>query len=268
MAQFIDERQEELDEDFATFEETEEATSEEVVETEQDTEGETEDAIPDKYKGKDIKDIVAMHQNAEQLLGKQGQEVGELRRIVDDFIKAQTVAKEQAQTSNDVDDFDFFDNPKESIEKLLANHPSLQQSQQLAAQMKQQEVVSRLNAEHPDYKEIIADTKFAEWVQKSKIRTKLLQQADQGYDYEAADELLTLWKERQGTLKATAEAEKIQRKQSVKSASSGTSRGSSERPSRKIYRRSDIIDLMRKDPERYEALAPEIRAAYAEGRVK
>jgi hypothetical protein len=37
---------------------------------------------------------------------------------------------------------------------------------------------------------------------------------------------------------------------------------------KKIYRRADIIKLMNSDPERYQALSPEILAAYAEGRVK
>ncbi len=42
---------------------------------------------------KSLKDIVSMHQEAEKLIGRQGSEVGELRRVVDDFIKTQT-AKE------------------------------------------------------------------------------------------------------------------------------------------------------------------------------
>ena len=36
----------------------------------------------------------------------------------------------------------------------------------------------------------------------------------------------------------------------------------------KVYRRADIIKLMKNDPDRYQALADEIMAAYAEGRVK
>lgn len=267
MAQFIDERHNEeveLDEN-ETLDNL--GPEEETQDVEED---QSEDDIPDKYRGKSVKDIVAMHQNAEQLLGKQGQEVGELRRIVDDFITAQSVAQQQTAQSavDEVDELEFFENPKESIKKLLDNHPSIKQSQQLATQLKQQEVVARLKATHPDFMNIVQDNKFLEWVQKSKVRSRLLQEADKGYDFDAADELLTLWKERQTTLGTTVAAEKIQRKQQVKSASSGTSRGSAEAPSRKIYRRADIIELMRKDPERYESLMPEIRAAYAEGRVK
>jgi hypothetical protein len=272
MANFIDDRQEEPTEEFESLEETpeeeQEQPTEEVSEAEESNEG--SDDIPDKYRGKDIKDIVAMHQNAEQLLGKQGQEVGELRKIVDDFIKSQTV-KQQETAQNALDEIDddaFFANPKETIQKILDNHPSVQQSKELAQELKKQEIVARLKATHPDFMDVVKSPDFGEWVAKSKVRTRLLQEADSNYDFDSADELLTLWKERQEAVKSAVEVEQTQRKQQVKAASSGSSKGSGEKPARKIYRRADIIELMRKDPSRYEALMPEIRQAYAEGRVK
>ena len=66
----------------------------------------------------------------------------------------------------------------------------------------------------------------------------------------------------------TNKAQKQDRKRQLKAASTGTSSGSTEAPSRKIYRRADIIKLMKDDPRRYQQLQPEIMAAYAEGRVK
>ena len=45
-------------------------------------------------------------------------------------------------------------------------------------------------------------------------------------------------------------------------------KGSAEPPSRKIYKRSDIVNLMIKDPERYKANVDEFDRAYREGRVK
>lgn len=274
MANFIDERQEEPTEEFDSLEETQEPVEEleQTPEEELDTETSDveDDGVPDKYRGKDIKDIVAMHQNAEQLLGKQGQEVGELRRIVDDFIQSQTV-KQQETAQNALDEIDddaFFQNPKETIQKILDNHPSVQQSKELAAGLRKQEIVAKLKATHPDYAEIIKTPAFGEWVTKSKVRTRLLQEADANYDFDSADELLSLWKERQEAVKSAVEVEQTQRKQQVKTASSGSSKGSGEKPARKVYRRADIIELMRKDPTRYEALMPEIRQAYSEGRVK
>ena len=44
--------------------------------------------------------------------------------------------------------------------------------------------------------------------------------------------------------------------------------GGSGESSKKVYRRADLISLKMTDPSRYEALQPEIMAAYAENRVK
>ena len=238
-------------------------------EQEDKNQGSLED-IPDKYQGKDVKDIVAMHQNAEKLLGKQSQEVGELRKVVDDFIRAQTVTQQQqapAPVEEDFDDLDFFENPKEAISKMLENHPSVKQSREATARLAQQETVAKLKSQHPDFQNIVADKGFIEWVGKSKVRTQLLRNAD-AFDYDSADELFSLWKERQSMVKQATTQETTARKQAVKSAPTGNARGSGERPSRKVYRRADIVELMAKDPQRYQALAGEIRQAYAEGRVK
>jgi len=266
MAQFIDEREEETvledGEELQSFDQ-----SEEPVAAAPEPEPEVEEELPEKYRNKSVKDIIAMHQNAEQLLGKQGQEVGELRRVVDDFINSQSV-KAHAAPIEDFDEDDFFTNPKDAVSKLLENHPSIRQTKELAVQLKQQETLSKLKSAHPDFLTIVKDEKFMEWVGKSNVRARLLQEADKNYDFDSANELLSLWKERQETVNSTLETQKASRKEQVKSASAGTSQGSGERPSRKIYRRADIIELMRKDPQRYEDLMPEIRQAYAEGRVK
>jgi len=55
----------------------------------------------------------------------------------------------------------------------------------------------------------------------------------------------------------------------IRKASTGSARSNPDSAkTRKIYRRRDIIELMNRDPKRYEALQPEIMRAYAEGRVK
>ena len=115
---------------------------------------------------------------------------------------------------------------------------------------------------------ILSDDKFANWIKASKIRTQLFVAADQNYDADAADELFTLWKERKTVAKQTAAVEKQARKQQIKAANTGNAQGSAEASRRKIYRRADIIKLMKDDPDRYQALQPEIMKAYAERRVK
>jgi hypothetical protein len=116
--------------------------------------------------------------------------------------------------------------------------------------------------------DILSDPKFAEWIKASKIRTQLFVAADQQYDADSADELFSLWKERKTVAQQTANVEKQARKQSLKAANTGNARGSAEGSRKKVYRRADIIKLMKNDPDRYQALSEEIMAAYAEGRVK
>jgi len=266
MATFIDEGYEEPqdDEQFSPVDEGEEqqATPEEEPEEQTD-----EEDIPDKYKGKTIKDIVRMHQEAERAIGKQGSEVGELRRIVDDFVKAQTVTQQQ-QAPVVEEEVDFFTDPDKAIARAIEKHPKVRQAEELSAQMKKAEAMANLKSAHPDFTDIVQSEGFGEWVNKSKVRRELFSRADRNYDFDAADELLTTWKERNQVVEQTKQVEQVQRKQAVRAASTGSSKGSGETASKKTYRRADIIELMRTNPDRYEQLAPEIMQAYAEGRVK
>ena len=267
MARFLDESPEaELQEgEEYTPLESEEQIPEEEQPAEPEEIQEQEDAVPEKYQGKSIQDIVRMHQEAEKLLGRQSSEVGELRKVVDDFVKTNIANSPQQEQD---EEYDLFDDPDKYIEHKVSNHPKIKEAEQVSLAMRQQETLSRLQSTHPDYSTIVADEKFAEWITKSKVRIELFQRADQKFDFDAADELLSSWKERQNIVQETADMQKTDRKRQLKSASTGTASGSGERPSRKIYRRADIIKLMQTDPNRYQELAQEIRQAYAEGRVK
>ena len=261
-AQIIDERQDETDEQLDAIDQQEEDQLEEV--TQEVTEP---PSLPEKYQNKSIEDIVQMHQEAEKLLGKQSSEVGELRKVVDNYIQAQLSQQAPVQQQED-DDVDFFTDPDSAVKKAIDNHPKIKEAEQYSQEYKKQSTLSQLQAQHPDMQQILNDSKFAEWVQASKIRTQLFVQADQQYDYDAANELFSLWKERTQVVKQTAEVEKQARKQQLKSASTGNARGTAETSRKKVYRRADIIKLMQNDPDRYMALQPEIMQAYAEGRVR
>lgn len=259
------------DEELGTFD-TSDPIEEQPEEVEQAVESESvDDEIPDKYKGKSIAEIVRMHQEAEKLVGRQGSEVGELRKIVDDFVKA-NLNKDAHKNDSKLepeDDVDFFDNPKEAVNKAIASSPELQELKQLKDSMKQQEIINKLNTAHPDWQDIVnSDVDFAEWVRSSNVRMELFQRANDKYDYDSADELLSTWKERNKAVKQAATTAKSDVKEQRKAASTGSAKGTGEAKARKIYRRSDIINLMRTDPTRYLELSDEITQAYAEGRVK
>ena len=264
-ATLVDEREEVLndDEEVGSLETEETSEVQEVAQEE-----EPQQEIPEKYRGKSMEEIVKMHQEAEKLLGKQSSEVGQLRSVVDEYIQAQLANQQAPVQQQEEDDVDFFVDPEKAVARAIENHPKIREAEAYTAQNKRQTALSQLQSKHPEMQEILNDNSFAEWVKGSKIRTQLFVQADQAYDYDAADELFSLWKERAGVAKQTVEVEKQARKQQLKSANTGNARGTGEGSRKKVYRRADIIKLMKTDPERYSALSDEIFQAYAEGRVK
>ena len=263
-AQLLDERPEE-----EPTETTEELTTDTVENPEEEQPQEPESNLPEKYKGKSVEDLVQMHQELEKFSGKQSTEVGELRKVVDNYIQTQ-LSNQQApqQQQQEDDDVDFFVDPQNAVNRAIDNHPKIKEAQAYTQQAKQQATLSQLKSKHPDMESILQDAGFAEWIKGSKVRTQLFVQADQGYDYDAADELFSLWKEKTSVAQQTANVEKQARKNTLKSASTGNARGTAEGSRKKVYRRADIIKLMRTDPERYQSLSDELLKAYAEGRVR
>jgi hypothetical protein len=242
-----------------------ETVQEPVVDSfEQDVKEEPPEEVPEKYRGKSINDIVKMHQEAEKLIGRQGSEVGELRHIVDDFIRSQTVTPQEAT----VEDIDYFTDPQKAVQSQIDSHPAIQQARNAAIAMQRAETLGKLKQEHPDYIEVVNDPSFAEWVQGSRVRAELFARADQGFDFDSANELLTNWKERKELGRKMTDVSAVDRKQQLKAATTSISGSSDEGVGKKIYRRADIIKLMQTDPERYDAMQNEIMAAYREGRVK
>jgi len=261
-ATLIDERQEE--------EATDQLDTQDTTETPEEEQPQVPE-LPEKYRGKSVEDLVQMHQELEKFSGKQSTEVGELRKLVDDHIQTQLIAQQapqQQQQFDDEDDVDFFVDPKTAVSRAIDNHPKIKEAQAYTQQYKQQATLAQLKSSHPEMEQILQDPKFAEWIKGSKVRTQLFVQADQAYDYDAAHELFSLWKERNQVVQQTAQAERAARKSQVKSANTGNARGTAEGSRRKVYRRADIIKLMRTDPERYQSMSDELLKAYSEGRVR
>jgi hypothetical protein len=236
----------------------------EVVETPE------EDVLPDKYQGKSATDIARMHQELEKRLGQQSSEVGELRTAFDEMVK-NSMAAQQAPTPEvtEVEDVDFFADPKAAMNQAIANNPVMRQMQEATVQLQKEKSLAAIQAKHADMKDVIGSESFQTWVKGSQFRQNLFAQADTHYDFAAADELLTLYKDSKGAATRHVAVEKAAKKAELKKASTGSSRSNPEgKTSRKVYRRTDIIELMNRDPKRYEAMQSEIYKAYAEGRVK
>ena len=221
--------------------------------------------LPEKYKGKTAAQIAKMHQDAEKLISRQGGEVGELRHIVDDFIKSQT--KKQVQTKEDeLEEGDFFVDPKKTVDSAIDRHPAIKEARQFAMEAKREGTLAKLGAKFPDFQDTVEDPAFIDWIKSSKVRTELFLRAENTFDYDSADELLSNWKDKQGVTSKVLSDSAVDRQNQIKSATVGSAGGSAT-TSKKKYRRSDIIELMQKNPEKYQSMAKEIELAYQEKRV-
>lgn len=221
--------------------------------------------VPDKYRNKSMDDIIKMHQEAEKFIGRQAQEVGEIRKLTDELIKNNL--KTNAQDTQVEPEIDFFENPQKAIQRTVDSHPDVLAGRQAAQEFKKMQIQQKLAKFHPDFSELVQDAGFAEWVKGSSIRIGLYAKADSEYDFDSADELLSTYKALKGIkAKQTETAGEATRKQNLKAV--GVDTGGTGEASRRVYRRADLIRLKMTDPQRYEALSDEIMQAYAENRVK
>jgi hypothetical protein len=224
------------------------------------------DDIPDKYRGKQLSDIIKMHQEAEKLIGKQAQEVGEVRKLADDLIK-QNLSEKSQPIKEEEPEVDFFENPQAAVRKTVDSHPDVLAARQAALDFKKMQIQQKLAAEHPDFGQIVQDSDFTNWVKSSPVRIGLYAKADGEFDYDSANELLSTYKQLKGIkAKQTSDAGETQRKTNLKAASVDV--GGTGESGKRVYRRADLIRLKMQDPNRYDALSDEIMQAYQEGRVK
>jgi hypothetical protein len=222
--------------------------------------------LPEKYRDKSLDEIVRMHQEAEKLIGKQAQEVGEVRKLADELIK-QNLGSRQQQTRQEEPEVDFFENPQQAVQRTVDNHPDILAARQVTLEMKRSQIQQRLAQEHPDFGDIARDQDFANWVKSSPVRIRIFEQADSGYDFDSANELLSTYKQlRTVKSKQVSDEGEITRKQNLKAV--GVDVGGSGESSKKVYRRADLIQLQLRDPDRYAALSDEIMQAYIEKRVR
>ena len=223
--------------------------------------------LPKKFQGKSSTEIVEAYENLEKELGRKGQEIGELRKLTDSYLQSQIST--QAETTTTSEPADFYDNPEQAVRQIIDNHPRFKEMKEQNEKQTASLTAQQLEKAHPDFQEVIGDGGFQEWVNGSEIRRRLYKDAD-SYDFDAADELLTNWKERQMISKTQEvnEGKKVKRDTAMNAGEAMSNASGESTAGKKIYRRADLIRLKQTDPRRYEDLSDEIYQAYADGRVK
>ena len=228
--------------------------------------------LPEKFQGKSIEDIAKSYSNLEQQYGKQGNELGELRKLADSLIQ-KNLQESQTQSTADVieqelSDEDFVLNPVEAVRKVVEE--ALKPIKENLTQTKVDNTLQRIQTAHPDVSEIVNDTNFQEWIMATKPRQDMWARASNG-DFDYADELFTQYKSLASRKDVEAENAIQRAKEEDLKAATAISRGASPDVGTKgkpNYRRAELIRLRMENPKRYDSLSDEIAQAYAEGRVR
>jgi hypothetical protein len=222
--------------------------------------------LPDRYRNKSLSDIVKMHQEAEKVIGRQAQEVGEVRKLADELIK-QNLGSRQQPIAEVEPEVDFYEDPQKAVRNTIDKHPDIIEARRAAAELRVLQSRQKLSQVHPDFEQVVKDEGFANWIKSSPIRLDLFKRADAEADFDSANELLSTYKELRGIqTKQASQQASTARQQTMKSVQVDT--GGTGESSKRVYRRADLIRLKMNDPARYDALSDEIMAAYQEGRVK
>jgi hypothetical protein len=275
-ANFIELQEEESNEaltDLNQQEGTIPAPTEEMVGQPEEIANEVE--IPEKYKNKSLDEIVRMHQEAEKLIGRQAQEVGEVRKLADSLLKQQLEAKHDKQPEP-AQEIDWFEDPQKAINQALESNPVLRQLQEQQAIQAQRAALDSIEKTHPDFVSVAQSEDFQQWIASSRARQRLYADAN-NYDVDSALELLDNYKSLRGLRQQKEETSKAADEALKKTDSEGRSKalkaaavqqGGTGETGKPVYRRADLIRLRMQDPTRYESMADEILNAYAEGRVR
>ena len=255
---------------------TETQVEEQVVEAVAEPDGNVveetpEFEIPTKYAGKSMQEVIEMHQNVEQIFGKQGSEVAEQRKLIQSLLEAQnkqtTIEEPQEEPVNFEDA--FYSDPAQAVNSAIENHPDVLKAKEERVLSAQQQQLSVLEKSYPDWQKRVQDKQFQNWVGKSKIRIEMFRKADAEYNPDYAIELFNTYDK----INMVDKTKEVQKQEKVKAGKAlrktvSETRSTTSVGGKKMYRRADLINLQVTDPRRYESLADEIQLAYAEGRVK
>lgn len=245
------------------------------------------DGLPEKFRGKSTQDVVEAYLNLEREHGRVVNDLGEQRRLTDRLLDLdqQKRASDLQRNGGDpaelpeVTTDDLLTRPGEVIGRLVdarvkaALEPTNQRVTSLEAGLTQ----SDFRRAHADADAIANSPEFLAWVQKSPLRLRAAQAANQG-NWTAANDLMSEYKAQHLPTTSTSsddnstgdDLEAARQASLETSGSAGGKNGADGKPQGQLYSRAKLIRLRIENPDEYydEAFQEKIQRAHAEGRVR
>jgi len=141
---------------------TDEETSVEVL----DALEETVTEMPEKFKGKSAADIATSYMELEKDKGRLANEVGDLRKLTDDFLK-QKLEPVTETKENQIDLDNLLENPNDVIKGAIDNNPRIAALEEQLRQAQVAEKKQGFETKHTDWNTVLNSEDFSNWVQGS-----------------------------------------------------------------------------------------------------
>jgi len=233
---------------------------------EQEIEGQPSYKLPKKFEGKSVEEVAQSFEELEKHSGQQSNEIGTLRREKAQLLNMNApVAKAEEETLEpDV----LLDNPSKAINNAIDSNPTVRALQH---QLVTNELTSKrtgFEEKHPDWEDIVNSEGFKTFRAATPTRQKMWEAADQKFNYEVADELVSTYKEiHQKKSEQAADARKTKIAQGRDAAATVSSGSGLDEGRKNMLSRTYLQNLKAFHPEKYEMNKDQIMRAYAEGRV-
>lgn len=229
--------------------------------------------MPDRFKGKSAEEIAQSFVELEKLNSKQANDLGVMRKNVDELIALQLRETEEPPADEPAVDMDsLYEDTEGSISRVAekAVDGRIKALEDQLEKKNVEEAVSTFETKHGDWREVAATEDFAKWVGESAYRTRLAQAAD-AYDLDAANDLFDMYKDHTGQAKAVEDAARRERQladASLETSSPGTI-DTDEGFSRSVLTEARIAAKKgdRNAREYLAVNADAIALAYEEGRI-
>lgn len=240
------------------------------VEPKTKTQPSNESGVEARFKGKTIEDVIDMYRNAEAHIGRQANEIGQLRREVGEIISDKRRTDLAKQTPA-IKPQDLLERPNEVLEQVVGGkvNEALSTLNDRFNRLEAALSGAQFTSAHPDADALTKSPEFAAWVRRTPFRSQLAARAAQG-DMSAANALVSEYKDSQSTSKVDRQEEGLREAERVTLERSATAKGTNEqreRPVGRVYRRADIVRYRMEHPDLNDAESAAIDRLYLEGRV-
>lgn len=243
-------------------------------------ESDDQDTVPEKYRGKSVAEIIAMHQNAERALGAKNDELGQWRQLATERRELEREQNLGATSADEDVDFDLttdalIDDPKGAVSRVVKSvlreelAPLRSKIDEIDLDAEEAEFTQR----HSDAVAVTNSPEFLDWVGRSTYRRAAAGRAAKG-DFSAATQLLDEFKADNvrpeptpaQSQKPAPKRDNLAAARAAATESGGTSAPVSTKPS---YTADEITRMIATDFQRYSspAFQAELMSAIAEGRV-